>query len=79
MVTNRATGDIVAAPTNCDLEVLVDRETEGIDDIGNPGATGDHRGALIDHSIVHATCRLVAVIGGKQQMPRKGLREVRKG
>jgi hypothetical protein len=50
---------------------MLDRKIEGIYDIGGPDAARDNGWTPIDHAVVHAPRRLVAVIARQQQASRK--------
>ena len=71
VIDDRATGDVMATAAHRDLQIVLDREIEGIHNVGGSRAACDNGWTPIDHAIMHASRCLVAIITGQQQTPRK--------
>src|SRR5205807_8770665 len=62
-VDRRAPGDIVAAAAHGDLELLLARQFDRVDDVGDTAAPGDQRRPLVDQPVMDFSGILVARIG----------------
>ena len=74
-VDRRAPGDIVAAAAHGDLELLLARQFDRVDDVGDTAAPGDQRRPLVDQPVMDFSGILVARIGRLEEHPREGLAE----
>ena len=70
-VDGRAAADVVPAAADGDLEPLVARELDRVDDVGHAAALGDERGTLVDEAVVHAPHAVVGGVGGLDDPPGK--------
>jgi hypothetical protein len=61
----------MAAAAHRDLQIVLDRKIEGIHHVGGSRTACDDGWTPINHAIMHASRRLVAIIAGQQQTPRK--------
>src|SRR6266481_1972526 len=71
VINDRATGDVMATAAHRDFQIVLDREIEGIYNVGGSRTACDDGWTPIDHAIMHASRRLIAIIAGHQQTPRK--------
>jgi hypothetical protein len=66
-IGDRRSGHIVTAATNGDRQVMIAREPDRGQDIGDLKAAGDHRRMAVDHPVPDLTRRIVRRIDGKDQ------------
>ena len=63
-VAHRAAADVVSAASNRHEQAVLAREPHGRDDVGQPGAAGDHAGIFVDAGIPDPACDVVLRVAG---------------
>ena len=67
VVADGKTGHIVTAAAHRYQQIVGSGESHCIDNVGDPGSTGNERGPLVDHTVPGGARTIVAVIAGAEQ------------
>ena len=67
-VSDRETGDAVAAAAHGNLGCLIAANVHRVHDVGDGAAPGDERGPLVDQAVVHPAGLLVSRVCGADQL-----------
>ena len=82
-VTDRVTGDIVATAADRDRQPHLARESDRLDNVGNPLALNDEERPTVDHGIPHGPRTVIARARGSEgiaaQAAAKGFNGSAKG